>query len=162
MLYEILRNFTQVIRNIFILKRWIMKTISQKIRELRNEQGLTQGKLAEMVGITSRSIFGYEAGEKIPRPGTVVKLAKALGVTAAYLNNDEMEMPEDEVKASYISEAGRRYGEQGAIDLQALLNDNVALFAGGEISQSEKDTFFEAVMRAYIKCKDDSKQGFKN
>lgn len=137
-----------------------MKKISQKIKELRNEKGYTQNSLAKEVGVSARSIFGYEAGEKVPRPGTVVKLAKALGVSAKYLNDDNLNDPADEDKEKYVNEAASRYGEQGARDIQALLNDNIALFAGGEISQSEKDTFFEAVMRAYIKCKDESMARF--
>lgn len=137
-----------------------MKKISQKIKELRNEKGYTQNSLAQEVGVSARSIFGYEAGEKVPRPGTVVKLAKALGVSVKYLNDDNLNDPADEDKEKYVNEAASRYGEQGARDIQALLNDNIALFAGGEISQSEKDTFFEAVMRAYIKCKDESMARF--
>jgi transcriptional regulator with XRE-family HTH domain len=137
-----------------------MKKISQKIKELRNENGYTQNSLAQEVGVSARSIFGYEAGEKVPRPGTVVKLAKALGVSTKYLNDDNLNDPADEDKEKYVNEAASRYGEQGARDIQALLNDNIALFAGGEISQSEKDTFFEAVMRAYIKCKDESMARF--
>lgn len=38
--------------------------------------------------------------------------------------------------------------------MDALLRDNAALFAGGELSQEEKDAFFEAVMRAYVASKD--------
>ena len=40
------------------------------------------------------------------------------------------------------------------------MEENAALFAGGELSQSEKDAFFEAVMRAYITCKEEAKQKF--
>ncbi len=137
-----------------------MKTIAQKIKEQRNELGITQSALAQAVGISTRSVFGYEAGQKTPRPGTVIKLAKVLGVSAKYLTDDNLDEPADETKEKYVNEAAVKYGEQGARDLQALLNDNIALFAGGELSQSEKDTFFEAVMRAYITCKDESKARF--
>ena len=35
-----------------------------------------------------------------------------------------------------------------------------ALFAGGELPQEAKDAFFEAVMKAYITCKEESKKTF--
>ncbi|MBR6940941.1 MAG: helix-turn-helix transcriptional regulator [Clostridia bacterium] len=130
-----------------------MKTFGEKLKERRNELGLSQNALAEMCGITGRSVYGYEAGEKIPKRSTVLKLSAALGISDKYLLDDSAENPAD--AADYISEAGRLYGEQGARDMKTLLEKNTALFAGGELSQSEKDTFFEAVMRAYIACKDE-------
>ena len=138
-----------------------MKTFGEKIRERRNELGLSQTALAEMCGLSGRSVYGYEAGEKIPRRSTVIRLARALGVSDRYLSDDSIEEIEESPTGKYIAEAGRRYGEQGARDIKALLEDNIALFAGGELSQSEKDTFFEAVMRAYITCKDESKARFE-
>lgn len=57
-------------------------------------------------------------------------------------------------KDDYVEEARQRYGASGARDVDALLRDNAALFAGGELSQEEKDAFFEAVMRAYVTSKD--------
>ena len=137
-----------------------MKTIASKIKEKRTELGFSQNALAALTGVSGRSIFAYEAGQKTPRPSTIVKLSAALGVPAKYLMDDSLERPEDAEKEKYVSEARSRIGEQGAVDIQALLEDNIALFAGGEISQTEKDTFFEAVMRAYINCKDKSKNGF--
>lgn len=137
-----------------------MKTMSQKIRERRNELGLTQAELGQAIGVSGRSIFGYESGQKNPRPSTLLRLAQVLGVSPKYLKDDTIETTENSNKEKYIAQAGRLYGEQGERDLRALLEDNIALFAGGELSQSEKDTFFEAVMRAYITCKDEAKSRF--
>ena len=50
-------------------------------------------------------------------------------------------------KDGYLEEARERYGSSGARDVDQLLRDNAALFAGGELSQEQKDQFFEAVMR---------------
>ena len=44
--------------------------------------------------------------------------------------------------------------------METLLRDNVALFAGGELSQDQKDAFFEAVMKAYITCKEEARSKF--
>ena len=38
----------------------------------------------------------------------------------------------------------------GAKELDDLLEKNLSLFAGGEASQEAGDTFFEAVMTAYV------------
>lgn len=138
-----------------------MKNFSKKLRERRYELGLSQAALAEMCGLSGRSVYGYEAGEKVPRRSTVLRLAEALQVSAGYLTDDSVEGPYDEVKEKYIARAGQLYGRRGEDDVRALLQDNIALFAGGELSQNEKDAFFEAVMRAYITCKDASIASFR-
>ena len=63
-------------------------------------------------------------------------------------------------KDDYVEEARRLYGASGARDVDALLRDNAALFAGGELSQEEKDAFFQAVMRAYVTSKDIASEKF--
>ncbi len=137
-----------------------MKNFGKKVKERRYELGLSQAALAEMCGLSGRSVYGYEAGEKEPRRSTVLKIAEALEVNDSYLTDDSVEGPYDEVKEKYVAQAGRLYGRRGEDDIRALLQDNIALFAGGELSQDEKDAFFEAVMRAYITCKDASNAKF--
>lgn len=89
------------------------------------------------------------------RRTTIVKLARALKVSVRYLSDDECTDPLADIeKDDYVEEARQRYGASGARDVDALLRDNAALFAGGELSQEEKDAFFEAVMRAYVASKD--------
>lgn len=43
-----------------------------------------------------------------------------------------------------------------------LLRDNAALFAGGILSQEQKDEFFQAVMTAYVTCREEAKKKFGN
>ena len=50
-----------------------------KLREVRELQGLTQKDLAEVSGVSLRSIAGYEGGARV-RPNTARKLANALDV----------------------------------------------------------------------------------
>ena len=138
-----------------------MKPFSEKVRDARNELGLSQTQLGEAAGVSLRTILAYEKGEKTPRPATMLKLAKSLKVSVKFLSDDECENPvEDIEKDGYIEEARERYGAQGARDVEALLADNAALFAGGELSQEQKDAFFQAVMTAYVTCKEAAKEKF--
>lgn len=138
-----------------------MKTFSEKVKDARLQLGLSQTQLGEAVGISLRAIVSYEKGEKKPRPGTMLKLAKALGVSVKFLSDDTCENPmEDIEKDGYIEEAREKYGAKGARDVDKLLADNAALFAGGELSQEQKDAFFQAVMTAYVTCKEEAKAKF--
>ena len=136
-------------------------TFSDKIKRAREVAGLTQNELAQAAGVSQRTIASYESGGAIARRSTTEKLAKALKVSVKYLTDEACTDPVAEIeKDEYIEEARKLYGSKGAHDIDALLAENTALFAGGELSQSEKDAFFEAVMRAYITCKEEAKQKF--
>lgn len=130
-------------------------TFSDKIKRSREVADLTQQELADLVGVSKRTIASYESTNAMARRTTIVKLARALKVSVRYLSDDECTDPLADIeKDDYVEEARQRYGASGARDVDALLRDNAALFAGGELSQEEKDAFFEAVMRAYVASKD--------
>lgn len=138
-----------------------MMSFAEKILTARTELGMTQKQLAEATDLSLRTILAYEKGEKSPRASTMLKLAKALKVSVKFLSDDECVNPvEDIEKDGYIEEARERYGAAGAHDVDSLLRDNAALFAGGELSQDQKDAFFQAVMTAYVTCKEEAKAKF--
>lgn len=140
-----------------------MKSFAEKVKDARNELGLTQPQLGEMCGVSGRAVQTYEKGEKKPRQSTMIKLAKALKVSVKFLSDDACENPvEDIEKDSYIEEARERYGAKGVRDVSALLDENQALFAGGELSDEQKDEFFQAIMSAYLACKEEAKKKFSN
>lgn len=56
-------------------------TIGEKIKYLRKQLGITQGKLAEISGIHPVSIRKYETNKMIPQPPQIKKIAEALGVS---------------------------------------------------------------------------------
>lgn len=138
-----------------------MKTFSEKVKEARVSLGISQPQLGKKIGLSVRSVIAYEKGEKKPRPASMLKLAKALGVSVKFLSDDECEDPMADIeKDDYIAEARERYGAAGAKNMDDLLSANTALFAGGELSQEQKDAFFEAVMKAYITCKEEARRRF--
>ncbi len=138
-----------------------MKAFADKIRDARTELGLSQPQLAEKCGLSVRVILDYEKGKKRPRPTTMMKLAKALQVSTKFLSDDECDNPmEDIEKDGYIEEARIRYGSNGAKEVDALLAANKALFAGGELSDDQKERFFQAITEAYFACREEAKKKY--
>ena len=138
-----------------------MKSFAEKVFDARTELGFSQSQLGERVGVSLRSILAYEKGEKTPRPSTVLKLARVLNVSVKFLTDENCENPlEDLEKDGYIEEARERYGAKGARDLDTLIRENCALFAGGELSADEKEVFFEALTKAYIASKEEARIKF--
>jgi transcriptional regulator with XRE-family HTH domain len=134
---------------------------ADKVKSARAELGLTQTELGDKVGVSLRTILSYEKGEKKPRSSNLLRLASALNVSTRFLTDDSCEDPMADIsKDGYISQAREKHSGISASDAEELLNNNRALFAGGELDQEAKDAFFEAVMRAYIACKDESEKRY--
>ncbi len=56
-----------------------------RISAARQAAELTQGELAEKVGVVRRQIAAYEAGDSKPRKNVLTNLAAALGTTSEWL-----------------------------------------------------------------------------
>ena len=57
----------------------------QKIKELRQEKGLTQAQLAEKISTTASTIGKYEREELQPNVDMIISLSKFFGVSADYI-----------------------------------------------------------------------------
>lgn len=64
--------------------------IGRRIAQARREAGLTQDELARRVGVTQRSVQGYEAGAVVPYRH-LAELAEATGSSATFLLRGEAE-----------------------------------------------------------------------
>lgn len=59
--------------------------ICDNIKAIRRKKGLTQKQVASACGLADSTLRTYELGNANPKPATVAKIAKALGVSAAEL-----------------------------------------------------------------------------
>jgi transcriptional regulator with XRE-family HTH domain len=138
-----------------------MKKFGDKLKEARDILGLSQAVLGEKVGVSQRSITAYETGSATPRGKTVRRLANALNVSLDYLLNDDINDPKSGMEIDpYLENIRKDYGPNGEEEARALLEKNLALFAGGSLPQERKDAFFEAVMTAYITCKEQARKTY--
>ena len=119
---------------------WFM-TFGKRVSALRRELGISQSNLAKIVGVSPRTIFGYEAGTTYPRTTRVYEqLANALGVDMQYL------IGADEIAISSI---------QGEIELspaeqaKALTDQMTELLLSGMLTDDEKDDMLQTVQNAY-------------
>lgn len=138
-----------------------MTTFGEKVKTRREELQLGQEQLGGLIGVSRRTIVSYETGGKFPREATLRKLAGALGVTERYLRNDDCSDPQAGIdEEPFIQAARDSFGKKGAEEMAALLKQNEALFAGGSLSEDQKDMFFEAVSKAYFMNKQHAREKF--
>ena len=59
--------------------------IGSQIARLRQERGMRQAELAELLQISASAVGMYEQGRQSPSLSMVVRLSQVFGVTADYL-----------------------------------------------------------------------------
>lgn len=118
----------------------------EKIKNSRVKSGLSQSELASRAGISLRSVQNYECGRRHPANIAIVKnIASVLGVGYEYLLDDA---------AQYVLDAAARGGSSAAHDVDELISDIQGLFAGGSLSQSDKDKVMRAINEVYWETKE--------
>ena len=63
------------------------RTVYQRIRELRQEKGLNQTQMANILGMSQTGYSKYETGENDVPTVILIKLAKFYSVSVDYLLN---------------------------------------------------------------------------
>lgn len=136
-------------------------TFGEKVKEARLTLNLSQTELAQMTGISERSLYTYEQLGTLPRKNNIRKLAEALHVSVSYLMDDEETDTQSNLdKDLFIASARESFGYKGAKEAQEVLGRVNSLFAGGELDDDAKDVFFQAVMAVYMDSKQNAKEKF--
>ncbi len=123
---------------------------SEKIRTERIKNNLTQQQLADKLGVALRTITSYETQDKYPRKREIyIKLSEIFEVDINYL------LTEDE---EFAIQAHEKYGARGAKQADNLINQMGALFAGGELTDNDKDAVMRAMQQIYWDAKEENKK----
>ena len=61
-----------------------------KLKQKREELGLEQQELAELIGVSKQAYFKWEKGLSKPTKANIIKLEKVLKVSEGYLSEDEI------------------------------------------------------------------------
>jgi len=118
------------------------------LKELRLQSGLSQEKLARELDIVTRTYIYYETGKKFPSIDLLSRITKFFKVGISF-NIDE----NGEYTARTQGDSRENLGEK------QLIEEISNLFAGGELSEAEKDAMMESLQEAYWKAKKEKQTG---
>ncbi|MBQ3285175.1 MAG: helix-turn-helix transcriptional regulator [Ruminococcus sp.] len=113
-----------------------MKDIGKRLQLLRKQQKISRTKLAEMSGISPRTIQNYETGTSKPKVESVEKLAAALGQSARYLMYGIKTEPKEHIE-------GR----------QEVLRMVADIFESDTLSEDDKLAFLTEIQAIYLNVK---------
>ncbi|WP_421366044.1 helix-turn-helix transcriptional regulator [Streptococcus suis] len=101
-----------------------------RLKELRNNQKekLTQEQLAEIIGVTKRTIIAWENGERQIKPDKAQALADHFGVPVGYLLGYE------EARRDYLTAILEKYGETVETTMAFAGYGLLALTKGEEVT----------------------------
>jgi len=124
----------------------------EKLREQRNKAGLSQEELGKHVGITKRTIINYENGNSYPQDRKVYfKLAEYFDVDVNYFLTENEE---------FLTLAAEGYGKRGQEQANHILEQASALFAGGELSETDQLAFLHSMQAMFLESKEIARQKF--
>lgn len=106
-------------------KQTALIEFGEKLRKARREKGLTQSQLADITGLSRRSIVHYERHAKMPPLEKVKKMARALRVSSDELLGMTTPTKEEnqQEKASYrIMKRVRQIEKLSKRDQDMILN----------------------------------------
>ena len=134
-------------------------TFGEKLKRTRLTLNLSQTELANLTGISERSLYTYEQNGIMPRTNNLIKLADALKVSVNYLMSDD-ETGNDGNEALFLANVRNQFGSKGAKEASEVLSRATALFAGGELDDEAKEIFFQSLMEAYWESKETARNKF--
>jgi len=123
-----------------------------KVREQRKKAGLSQADVAAAIGVTKRTLINYEGGTSYPQDRSVyIKLAKFFDVDVNYFLTENEE---------FLTLAAESYGKRGQDQANLILQQAAALFAGGELSETDQLAFIHNMQALFLESKQIAKEKF--
>lgn len=122
----------------------------EKVKDLRTRKGLSQTELGSQVGVSLRTVRGWELEGRYPKKRELYgRLAEILGCDISYLQTEE---------ENFISEASELYGSRGARQAERILAQTAAMFSGGELSEEDELAFLNEIHMLYLDSKKRAKK----
>ena len=124
----------------------------EKVREQRIKANLSQADAAKAIGVTRATLVNYEGGKSYPQDRSIYfKLAKLFDVDVNYLLTENEE---------FLTIAAQKYGKKGQEQANAILEQAAALFAGGELSETDQLAFLHNMQALFFESKEIAREKF--
>ena len=122
---------------------------AERFKELRKQKEMTQAQTAAALKVTKRTITNYEAGRNYPTMEVISRIEELFNVKIDLLLDSQDE---------FIAQAQEQYGYRGKRGAEKLVAEVGGLFAGGDLTETDKDAVMQALQEAYWDAKQRNKK----
>lgn len=123
---------------------------AQKIKQERLSIGVSQSEAAKEIGVSLRTYKAYELGESKPQNRKIMQqIAAYYKVNINYLLTEGDE---------FVFTAAEKFGSNGRKEARQLVDQVIGLFAGGQLSDIDRDEAMQAIQQAYWDAKKENKK----
>jgi transcriptional regulator with XRE-family HTH domain len=102
-------------------KRTIVQTLAERVRELREGQGMTQADLARAADLTPSHVLKLERAAHTPKIDTIEAVATALGITVSELLATGKTSNPGPDRADRLAQRARELGDEAIEALEHVL-----------------------------------------
>lgn len=131
-------------------------TLGDKIHAVRISLNMSVAELSRRTGLTARAIRYYENNERVPSVEVIQKMADVFNLSTNFFMDPAAYQQQLE-KEAFLEEAQKKYGSKGKAQAKRLTEEVRALYAGGELSENDKQGFMEEMMDIFMIAKEEAK-----
>ena len=132
-------------------------TNGDKVKALRIAQKISLAELSRRTGLTDRAIRYFENNERTPSVDAIKRLSAALGVNTDYFMEDDV-FESELRKEEFLAKAKEKYGSRGKAQARYVLDEAAALFAGGKLSEADREAFIEEMEEIFWESKEEARK----
>jgi len=126
-------------------------TFGEKLKTARMQAGITLDKLSAEIGVARRTLINYESSQTLPPIDFLPKVSKFFGIPIESLITEDEEV---------LAQAYEKGGKKAMREVDELVHEVSGIFAGGRLSEDDKDAVMKALQNAYWIAKEENKKKF--
>lgn len=88
--------------------------IGQRIKELRENAGMTQAEIGKIAGVSNKAVWTWENGTALPRMGALQRIADRFGVSCSWIiegDSETAKLAKDNLDGSTVAEPSNEKAE---------------------------------------------------
>lgn len=126
--------------------------ISENIKLLREQYGLSQKELGQIAGVSDKAVSTWEQGIKEPRMGAIQKIADHFGIQKSNIIED------NGLQGQSIALISLQPTKKVPKDLKKILEDEEVTLNGRMMSAEDKEKMMRIIEAAFYEAKEMNKR----
>jgi transcriptional regulator with XRE-family HTH domain len=134
-----------------------MSSLGKRIKELREEKGLSQIELAKLLNISNTTLSQYETNQRVPSDEIKIKLAEFFNCSVDYL------LGRTDIRNPYIPEEytqKHKVTKRDLMQYEDFIKQAGIFFMNDEVAEEDKEKLFRDISELFWKAKEMNKKKY--